>query len=229
MARGGRRWPWGLLLVVSGLVLLGLLLHAQDEHLLGSPAHAGVGGPHAFLQHQPGDPDDPVAWDPCQEIHYEVNPAGGPDDAAGFVAEAITEVQQITGLQFHYDGSTDRRPDESGEASALNRAPVLIAWADEDEVPSLAGDVVGVGGAAALRFGRWWRYTTGGVTLDTDLGDDLDSGEAHAVLLHELGHLVGLDHVSDPSQLMFSETTFQDDYGPGDREGLIALGKGRCG
>jgi hypothetical protein len=47
--------------------------------------------------------------------------------------------------------------------------------------------------------------------------------------MHELGHLVGLDHVSDDSQLM-SPTLSGDltDYASGDLEGLAVLGQGQC-
>jgi hypothetical protein len=49
-----------------------------------------------------------------------------------------------------------------------------------------------------------------------------------AVILHELGHLVGLGHVADPNQLM-SETNYGlHDFGPGDQEGLARLGGGTC-
>ncbi|HEX6418878.1 MAG TPA: matrixin family metalloprotease, partial [Acidimicrobiales bacterium] len=50
-----------------------------------------------------------------------------------------------------------------------------------------------------------------------------------AVLLHELGHLVGLDHVDDPGQLM--QPVAQADlvaFGPGDLTGLAHLGRGAC-
>ncbi|HWJ80680.1 MAG TPA: matrixin family metalloprotease [Nocardioides sp.] len=225
MEEAGRRWPWGLVLVASGVVLVSLLVYAQDarsRHVEDSR----VGGPHAFERHQPGDPADPVAWDPCRPIRYEVNPEDGPDDAAAFVADAVAEVGRISGLDFVYEGETSRRP-TPGESDPGSE-PVLVAWADEDEVPDLSGDVVGVAGPVALRLGDLWRYVGGQVALDTDLGHDLDSAAARAVLLHELGHVVGLDHVDDPTQLMFSESTFQEDFGPGDREGLVLLGQGRC-
>ena len=52
---------------------------------------------------------------------------------------------------------------------------------------------------------------------------------AEAVVLHELGHVVGLDHVSDPSQLM--TPVGRPDllgYAAGDRTGLALLGGGEC-
>jgi hypothetical protein len=51
---------------------------------------------------------------------------------------------------------------------------------------------------------------------------------ARAIILHELGHLVGLDHVDD-RQLMYPETGGDVlDFAAGDLTGLAAVGSGRC-
>lgn len=246
------RWRSGLALVVSAVVLVVMVLIGPGNELaalrrvlgigvdpLGTPADVAPGGVHAFLQSQPGDPDQPVAWDPCREIRYEVNPDGAPggdDDVVAFVQDAVEEVSGLTGLQFDYLGETDRRP--SWEANLVPRGrsePVLIAWADEDEVDELEGDVAGVGGAVSQRApaGGWRRYVTGQVTLDRDVYEILEGdrdGEARgrAILLHELGHLVGLDHVDSPAELMYADEVGLLDFGTGDRNGLVRLGKGRC-
>lgn len=48
-------------------------------------------------------------------------------------------------------------------------------------------------------------------------------------MLHELGHLVGLDHVNDPTQLMYPETSGEmTDFAAGDLTGLAELGRGAC-
>lgn len=49
-----------------------------------------------------------------------------------------------------------------------------------------------------------------------------------ADLLHELGHLVGLAHVDEPTELMYDGNVGQLDFGPGDRQGLAVLGNGEC-
>ncbi|MET3351312.1 UNVERIFIED_ORG: putative Zn-dependent protease [Arthrobacter sp. UYEF1] len=48
-----------------------------------------------------------------------------------------------------------------------------------------------------------------------------------AILMQELGHVLGLDHVDDPTQLMYGNSG-QFDFGDGDRAGLALLGTGEC-
>jgi hypothetical protein len=77
------------------------------------------------------------------------------------------------------------------------------------------------------------RYVTGQVLLDApDFRRTLDRPDgktvARGLVLHELGHLVGLNHVADRRQLMFSEATPRGQYGDGDLRGLEILGRGPC-
>ncbi len=246
------RWRSGLVLLLSAVLFLVVLVLGPGSEMaalrrvlglggdrLGDPADVPAGGTYAFLQHQEGDEDDPVTWDPCREIRYEINPDGAPggeDDTVAVVQDAVADVAGITGLRFSYEGVTDRRPEWSRGFVAVGRpAPVLIAWASEDEVPDLEGRVAGIGGATARSDGAdgRMRYVTGGVTLDTDFYDDLadePGGDAvgRAVLLHELGHLVGLGHVDSPSELMYADNVGRLDFATGDLNGLVRLGQGRC-
>lgn len=246
------RWRSGVALLVSVVVLVALVLAGPGDELaalrrtlgigqgpLGTPADVPEGGVHAFLQEQPGDAGEPVTWDPCREIRYEVNPDGAPgddDEAVAFVEDGIAEVSRVTGLQFELLGTTDRRPSwESRFVPAGRREPVLIAWARASEVEQLAGDVAGVGGAVAqsYRSGARFRYVTGQVTLDEDVYDELarsSGGQGHqrAILLHELGHLVGLDHVDSTEELMNADNLGRLEFGAGDLNGLVRLGQGPC-
>jgi predicted Zn-dependent protease len=51
----------------------------------------------------------------------------------------------------------------------------------------------------------------------------------YSVVLHELGHALGLAHVNDASEVMYPEAQIKvTDLGAGDRRGLAALGSGTC-
>lgn len=187
-------------------------------------------GPHAFLDIQ--SDGEPVGFSPCDPVRYVVNPTGAPRRWRQHVDTAIAEVERRTGLAFDDLGTTDdrdfgRRIDDSGPS------PVLIGWADESEVGDLADDVAGVGGPTMVTVGGIKVYVTGSVVLDRDATAKLErtrDGDAMhvALLLHELGHLVGLDHVDDAGELMYPDGIARTGYGPGDLEGLAAVGAGRC-
>jgi hypothetical protein len=76
-------------------------------------------------------------------------------------------------------------------------------------------------------------YVSGTVYLDpakfSAALQEFGPGVARALILHELGHLVGLAHVADPAAVMFPTLTGAvAGYSPGDRAGLAALGRGPC-
>jgi hypothetical protein len=76
-------------------------------------------------------------------------------------------------------------------------------------------------------------YVTGAVRLDAiKLGKELAHPQGNlrvqAVILHEIGHLVGLDHVNDQAELMYLRGGTLTDSGPGDLTGLATLGNGTC-
>lgn len=207
---------------------------------LGAPAPVpeGIGGFEVRL-HQEEDPSTPVAFDPCRPVHFVVNPQNAPADAMEMILRAVARVQTATGLEFVYDGETDEKPDKQRAPYQPRRygedrwAPVLMAWSDEVEFPVLSGYVLGAAGPhAEYTDDLDLVYVTGSVVFD---GRDLaieawpDRDVARAAILHELGHLVGLDHTSDRTQLMFSESQFNVlDFGVGDLRGLAELGTQAC-
>ncbi|MGR6966675.1 peptidase [Geodermatophilus sp. URMC 61] len=197
------------------------------------------GGPHEFSLLQ-ADGVAPVAYDPCRVVHYVVRPDGSPAGGEEMVHAAVARVSEVTGLVFVYDGATDEVPTPERAAFQPDRygdrwAPVLVSWQTQAEAPRLAGDTVGEAGSLAVSLGEGTRvYVTGTVTLDAEQFPEIlqrpdGAATASGVVLHELAHLVGLDHVDDESQLLHPETVpGVTDYAAGDLTGLARLGQGPC-
>jgi hypothetical protein len=98
--------------------------------------------------------------------------------------------------------------------SAAGPADLLIDYAPHPEQPYAAAWA-----AAADRGGL--------IVVNTD--QRFANAGAVPVVMHELGHIVGLDHVTDYLQKMNTTASLNvgDDWGSGDRAGLDALGCAR--
>jgi hypothetical protein len=180
----------------------------SDANPLGTPPPppAGAGG-YAFTGRQGDRTGDPIAHDPCQRIHYVVRPDNAPKGGDALIRAAVAEVSRATGLVFVHDGSTTETPTAQRELFEVNSAvtrPVLIAWSDEDESPDLAGFTAGYTNSIYLEGDPWTpevpgtrRYVSGQIVID-----HLDTAalllgrggrkQVRALIMHELGHLVGL-------------------------------------
>ncbi len=236
------RWAAAFIAALVLAVVAGTWYVARPGTRLGQAAvaPAGVGG-FAFLNEQADGSGRPVTFDPCQAIHYVVRPKGQPPSGPAMLASALEELSRATGLVFISDGTTDEAPSKSrhlrgGRSVRGAPAPVLIAWATSDEWPTLRGRIAGEAGPVMRSpdgSPRGARYVTGQVVLDAEdlahsVSDRAAAAEVRLVLLHELGHLVGLGHVLDRNQVMFSGSQGLAEYGPGDLRGLQQLGSGRC-
>jgi hypothetical protein len=71
------------------------------------------------------------------------------------------------------------------------------------------------------------------VVLDRDAFEELEGqpggeDQQRAIVMHELGHLLGLDHVADEGELMYEANLGRTTLGKGDRKGLALLGGVPC-
>lgn len=211
-------------------------VEAADQPL-GTPP--GTTGSTAFmLMESPVAEQEFVAYDPCRPVHFVVRPDDAPAGSEGLVAEAVAQISAATGLQFVDDGHTDEGPSKDRETYQPERygkkwAPVLITWSNETEVPGLAGNIAGLGGSDFARTpGQPLVFVAGQVMLDApslseNLAYSAGRDQVRAVIVHELAHVVGLDHVDDPTQLMAADGGATQ-LGDGDRAGLALLGAGPC-
>ena len=184
-----------------------------------------------------------VRWNPCAPIHYSVNAALAADPA-GALADteaAVAKVAAASGLTFVYDGATSVVPtrawlDGGGASSGL-----VIAWAPRGtqagQSDLFGGDADGEGGWTESGVSKdgatWtWQIKRGFVVVDpagaVDYAPGFGPGQSRGVLLmHELGHAVGLGHVDNRRDVMFPVITSSSraQWGPGDLAGLARVGK----
>lgn len=176
-------------------------------------------------QHAAGIDVVPNGWEPfkidaegrpvpnahaCGSISWGIIPGGAPYE--GFETDATRAAAKIadaSGIPLEYEGHFS--------LDEFDKVDVLIGWAGEAQFPDGAIGLASMGGDGG---GLIWLRST----YDNLPGFD---GGWGSVVVHEWGHVIGLDHVEDPTSVM-NAIGLGERLNRGDRRGLWALGRGSC-
>jgi len=243
----GRR---SLAVAVSALVAAGVVV-ALPSTVASTADAAG----EDYAVHGWTDPNGDrhrVRWDPCTTITYAVNVrhAAGSDKARAAaladVHDAMARAAARTGLTFRYAGRTTEIPRDAGESwsDRQKAAEIVIAWVDQDQATSRSNLLISTGDGYVSGTGGWvWKAWTSGGTWELAVGrgfvvinadhrgsyqPGFGSGRTRgALLLHEIGHALGLDHVGSTRELMYPKmlNRASSTYKTGDRTGLTKVGE----
>jgi hypothetical protein len=195
---------------------------------------SGDASEHDFLARRMDG--SPLRWNPCEPIHYVIDPSTAPEGSVEDVHEAIRQVSRATGIAFRYDGLTDEPPSRRRLPLQRDRygdrwAPVLIAWVDPDE-SDISFDRDGHEAAAVAAPARPLSgeelFVSGFIAMNLEDANPPGfawPGAQGPVLLHELGHIMGLAHVETAGQIMEESGGGVTAFGAGDLEGLRKVGR----
>jgi hypothetical protein len=194
-----------------------------------------------------------VRWSPCTTnatgthahyITYRINTAGVAS-RVHLVQQALAKVTAANGLRFSYLGQTsyiphnavihyssgDRVVFDAAQERAKTGAELVIAWAKGSASNLLTASEAGVGTVSwSGSYRSQLRNVQGAVVMKrgVSLKPGFTAGASvGALLLHELGHAVGLNHVGLKSQIMYPMvgTWSRAAYHYGDVAGLRLVGR----
>ncbi len=171
--------------------------------------------------------------DPCAVHTYRVRKKHLPRGALKDVRRAMKMVSKASGMKFKYAGKTKNVPliFEDGVLRQYGDASILIGWVTAKEYPGIKW-VAGAGGAryAGADANGFGLATEGHAAFNTDRRAGVKKGFGRGntrgeLILHEVGHALGLDHVKKRGQVMKPNFHLKrDKYGRGDLAGFKRVG-----
>lgn len=232
------RSRWWIWIVAAVLVVSLAIAYGADAFFRVAPSvlrSSGDPDSYEFLQTDPAT-GGPVRYNPCEPIRYVIDRRDAPEGAIDDLDDGIAMFEEAMGIEMVFEGYTNEpatsdrpvyQPDRYGEDVW---APLLFAWVPRAELLQPDDQAVGAAGSAYVQNEDGELvYVTGVVTFNSEAkllpGFEL-GGSWGDVVLHELGHLFGLGHVNDTTQVMHPNvTTGEARLGAGDLAGLEKLGR----
>ncbi len=147
-------------------------------------------------------------WDPCvKEIPYHVYTQGATSADLASIPAAVAAIEAASGFDFVFVGPVD------DDTVWPPNSEAYISFEPTFGDPN----VIGQGGFWSLGNEAY----AGFVEVLTGLPPEV----RHHTLIHELAHMLGLDHAADSAQVMFDELVLPlAEYADGDLEGLRLVG-----
>jgi hypothetical protein len=198
------------------------------------------------------DPDDwsylmageESRWNPCARIGYRLNLANAPRGTVAEVKSAFRRVHAESGLRFVYRGATSILPGAQRPRAYGSGTDIVLAWSTPRKSSYLPDGAAAFAGASAYDaagpdgeqvwglqdgYGVFnqgiYRQMAPGFSQGPEFGYQGTRGQ---LLMHELGHVVGLGHAEHVKQIMFPSMSRKTaTWRAGDVTGLSMVGATR--
>lgn len=172
---------------------------------------------------------EPARWNTCTVIPITVDTRGAPAGVMSDLRTALALVNAATGLRLTITATANRAL--TAYDSDNPTTPVLVGFANG--LSGVFGDA-GVAGLTSTGVMPGTNVISGAtVAFNTDLLGTFGAGYTGddprvPMFAHEFAHMAGLDHVKDPTQLMYVFSGHARQFGAGDLAGLRALATPGC-
>lgn len=183
-----------------------------------------------------------AGWDACgAPITWSVDVSAlGPKAAKTRIADltwALGQWSDVSGLTFEYAGTDSFTLDQKDATLRSNSTGqksrhVSISFLEDKSTRLLSTKQVGIGSPMAESVTTSDGRTTtsivrGSAIFSVDYVATASKKDVRALLLHEIGHVIGLGHTDDDSQVMYPILEGDVTLGAGDIAGAQAL-TGTC-
>ena len=191
----------------------------------------GTASEHAFLVKS-----TMARWDPCTVIGWRINARQATTGALADAKTAFAKLGQATGFTFKYRGTTTGIPQADSNSWFPSDTQIVVAWVRKKQ--SSIFNSIPTADAAGMPYyltgyhngdgTSAYKIAKGSVVIDSTL--KIKGGFSYGIsrgdiLLHELGHVMGLAHYSSTTEMMNPVMTRGiARYGKGDLAGLEQRG-----